>query len=218
MITVTKGLLDGLSDEELKAVLAHELTHIKNNDVRLMIVVSIFAGMVSIVMALAAHLMMPKVFSSDDIDGLPTPHVGYYLFMSMVWILANLALVVTILSKFAISRRREFMADAGAVELTKNPGAMISALKKLEGRSHTAGIPGDIAEMCIMPSAVQDLFSTHPSIECRIEALAQYGGFDRKEIQRERKTRKIKGSRLQARVTDALRMSRFAKRGSSPMS
>ena len=84
--------------------------------------------------------------------------------------------------RFSLSRSREFLADAGAVELTKNPDAMISALRKIEGRSEMPAVPSGIMEMCIenQKNSIADLFSTHPSVKRRVEKLTSVaGGRDR---------------------------------------
>jgi heat shock protein HtpX len=80
--------------------------------------------------------------------------------------------------RFALSRRREFLADAGSVELTKNPDAMISALRKISGHSTLAQAPAEVREMFIdnAHAGFSDLFATHPSIEARIAALKTYAG------------------------------------------
>ena len=80
--------------------------------------------------------------------------------------------------RFALSRRREFLADAGAVELTKNPDAMITALRKIEGRGELEGSPSAVMEMCVdnPRSGFADLFATHPAIDKRVAALVQFAG------------------------------------------
>jgi heat shock protein HtpX len=85
------------------------------------------------------------------------------------------------MGRLALSRRREFLADAGAVELTKNPDALVSALRKIDGRSEIAGSPSSVMEMAIASGEGQfaDLFSTHPSLEKRIDALQRFAGASR---------------------------------------
>jgi heat shock protein HtpX len=89
-----------------------------------------------------------------------------------------LAWFLSIVIRFALMRSREFLADAGAVELTKNPDALISALLKIDGRGELDGVPSGIMEMCVdnPRSGFADLFATHPSIEKRVEALVRYAG------------------------------------------
>jgi heat shock protein HtpX len=80
--------------------------------------------------------------------------------------------------RFALSRRREYLADAGAVELTKNPDAMISALRKIENRGELEGATSAVMEMCVdnPRSGFADLFATHPSIDSRVEAIVRFAG------------------------------------------
>jgi heat shock protein HtpX len=80
--------------------------------------------------------------------------------------------------RFSLSRSREYLADAGAVELTKNPDAMISALLKISGRADISGVPSGIMDMCIEndPDDMSDIFSTHPSISKRVQALVGVAG------------------------------------------
>jgi heat shock protein HtpX len=80
--------------------------------------------------------------------------------------------------RFALSRRREYLADAGAVELTRNPDAMISALRKIEGKGELEGVPSAVMELCVdnPRSGFADLFATHPSIDQRVDALVRYAG------------------------------------------
>ena len=89
-----------------------------------------------------------------------------------------LAWLLSIVIRFALSRRREFLADAGSVELTKNPDAMITALRKIEGRGELEGATSAVMEMCVdnPRSGFADLFATHPSIDRRVAALVQYAG------------------------------------------
>jgi heat shock protein HtpX len=80
--------------------------------------------------------------------------------------------------RFALSRRREYLADAGSVELTKNPDAMISALRRIENRGELGGAPSAVMEMCVdnPRHGFTDLFATHPAVEQRVAALVQYAG------------------------------------------
>ncbi len=180
-VTVTRGLMDIMDKHELEAVIAHELTHIQNNDVRLMMVISIFAGMIGTVIAL-----FKAPFSSGY-----GYHMGYgisshgrsrdggrlILFILGMMAVAFLASVVTNLVKLYVSRRREFMADAGAAELTGRPDAMIRALRKIEGHSEMPQMPSAVAEMCISPTSLRELWSTHPSTDSRIDALKAFAGY-----------------------------------------
>jgi heat shock protein HtpX len=179
-ITVTSGLVDRLTDAELEAVLAHELTHIRNDDVRMMVIAVIIAGVVSF----AAEIFFRVMFrggmrmggggssgSSDRKGGAGAAILLAIVLIAVAWFLS---LVI----RFALSRSREFLADAGAVELTKNPDAMIMALRKIENRGELNGVTSAVMEMCVdnPRSGFEDMFATHPSIESRVDALVRMAG------------------------------------------
>jgi heat shock protein HtpX len=176
-ITVTSGLMAALDDAELEAVLAHELTHIRNGDVRMLVIAVIIAG----VIGFFAELMFRLFFhggwrfgggrSSGDRKG-----GGIVIIIAIA--LVVVAWLLSIVIRFALSRRREFLADAGAVELTKNPDGMIMALRKIEGRGELERATSAVMEMCVdnPREGFADLFATHPSIDSRVTALVQYAG------------------------------------------
>lgn len=178
-VTVTRGLLDHLDDAELEAVLAHELTHIRNEDVRLMVVAVIVTGIISFIGEMIFRGGREMRISSGSSDSerkkggggaLPAILIALVI-IAVAWLLSQLI-------RYSLSRSREFMADAGAVELTKNPDAMISALLKIQGHGELAGVPSGIMEMCVdnPNSGFIDLFASHPSIEDRIDALVRHAG------------------------------------------
>jgi heat shock protein HtpX len=181
-ISVTTGLLAALDDAEVEAVLAHELTHIRNEDVKLMVVAAVVAGVISFFAELFFRVILRSRWSfgsgsssrNDDRKGGGGAVLAILLAVGLIAAAWLLSLVI----RFALSRSREFLADAGAVELTKNPDAMISALMKIAGRSELEGVPSGIMEMCIdnPRSGFADLFATHPPIEDRVEALVKFGG------------------------------------------
>ena len=179
-ITVTTGLLERLDDAEMEAVLGHELTHIRNGDVRMMVVAMIMAGAI----AFFAELFFRMWFysgsgfrrrsgSSED-----RGKGGGGLAIIIAIALIAVAWILSLLIRFALSRSREFLADAGSVELTKNPDAMISALRKIEGRGELQGATSAVMEMCIdnPREGFSDLFSTHPSVESRVKKLVEVAG------------------------------------------
>jgi heat shock protein HtpX len=177
-ITVTRGLMGTLSDEELEAVLAHELTHILNRDVRLLVIAVVFVGIFSFVGELAFRGLWhsgggarSRRSSGRDNGG------GAIVAIIAALVMIALAYALAIVIRFSLSRRREFLADAGSVELTKNPDAMISALQKISGNSKIEA-PSEVREMFIEnPHAdFASIFATHPPIARRIEALVRYGG------------------------------------------
>ncbi len=174
-VTVTRGLMAALSDQEMEAVLAHEMTHVINRDVRLMMIASIFAGIITL---LAQVIYRSIVWTSWSGGGRRRGggKGGAGLFILIALAIAALGWVLAIVIKMAISRRREFVADMGSVELTKDPDAMISALRKISGHSHVEA-PDSMRAMFIdYDEGVMGLFSTHPPIEARIKALVQFGG------------------------------------------
>jgi heat shock protein HtpX len=166
-ITVTRGLLDNLNRDELEAVLGHELTHIINRDVRTMIIAAVFAGIISLVAQVIARMLW---FRGGDRRG------GGMLVLVGVAAGAIAGLLAVVI-RMAISRRREYVADAGSVELTKNPDAMISALQKVSGHAHLDA-PEEVRGLFLEnhEDGVFGLFATHPPIEKRIAALVQYAG------------------------------------------
>ena len=178
-ITVTSGLLKRLDDAEIEAVLGHELTHIRNGDVRMMIVAVIIAGVVSFFAELVFRLWFYNGFSfrgsrssSDRRGG------GAGLAILIAIALIALAYFLSFVIRLALSRSREFLADAGSVELTKNPDAMISALRKIEGRGELAGATSSVMELCVdnPREGLGELFDTHPSVDSRVAALVKYAG------------------------------------------
>jgi heat shock protein HtpX len=175
-ISVTTGLLSKLNDAELEAVLAHELTHIRNGDVRMMVVAMVIAGVISFLSELFFRLLFRGGVrmsggSSDRKGGGGGAILIGVALVAVAWLLS---LVI----RFALSRSREFLADAGAVELTKNPDAMITALRKIEGRGELPEATSAVMEMCIdnPREGFADLFATHPSIDRRVSALVRYAG------------------------------------------
>jgi heat shock protein HtpX len=188
-ITVTRGLIDNLDDAEIEAVLAHELTHIRNEDVRLMVTAVIIAGVISFFGELVFRWLdiAPRWGRSSASSGDRSEKKGGGAALAVVIALVMIAIAwaLSIVIRFALSRSREYLADAGSVELTKNPDAMISALTKISGRGELEGVPSGLMEMCVdnPRSGFADLFATHPPIEERIEALVRYAGGHRSEPQ-----------------------------------
>ncbi len=187
-VTVTTGLLDMLDDDELAGVLAHELTHIRNRDTRLLITSIVFVGIVSTVMMVAARMLYGFMVSGgshsrsskDNRNGL----AATFIVLVVVVICAAIAYFFTLLTRFAISRKREYMADAGGAELCGNPLALASALRKI---SRNPGLDSvnreDVAQLFIVHpdemdlgllGFVEGLFSTHPDPEKRIAILEQF--------------------------------------------
>ncbi len=182
-ITVTTGLMSSLNDAELEAVLAHELTHIRNGDVRMLVIAVIMAGVVSFVAELFFRMMLQGGFRfgggrSSGGDSGDRGKGGAAIAIVVAIALIAVAWLLSIVIRFALSRRREYLADAGAVELTKNPDAMIMALRKIDGHGELQGATSAIMEMCVdnPRQGFADLFATHPSIAKRVAALVDYAG------------------------------------------
>jgi heat shock protein HtpX len=166
-----------LDDAEIESVLGHELTHIRNGDVRMMVVAVIIAGVVSFFAELFFRLWFYGGFrgsrSSDERRG---GSAGFAILIAVALIV--LAYLLSFIIRLALSRSREFLADAGSVELTKNPDAMISALRKIEGRGELPGATSAVMEMCIdnPRQGFGELFDTHPTVGSRVAALVKFAG------------------------------------------
>jgi heat shock protein HtpX len=177
-ITVTSGLLDRLDDAEIESVLGHELTHIRNGDVRMMVVAVIIVGAISFFAELIFRLWFYNGlgFRGSRSDERRGGGAGVAILVAIA--LLVVAYELSFLIRLALSRQREYLADAGSVELTKNPDAMISALRKIEGRGELPGATSAIMEMCVdnPREGFGELFDTHPSVENRIKALIDFAG------------------------------------------
>jgi heat shock protein HtpX len=176
-VTLTEGLIKKLDDEELEGVIAHELMHIKNRDVRLMIISLVFVGIFAVVAQIAMRSMLYSSMSRRrNRDG------GKVMIIIMV--VAFVAYLLSLVFRFALSRKREYMADAGAAEMTRRPRALASALRKISGNHKVKTVKSDdVAEMFIenqpeknqgILSVISGLFATHPPVEKRITVLEQF--------------------------------------------
>ena len=173
-VTVTSGLLAALDDQELEAVLAHEMTHVINRDVRLMVIASIFAGVITLLAQIIYRSIMWTSWTGGGDRRRRGGGAGLFILVALA--IAAIGWVLALVIRMAISRRREFVADAGAVELTKNPDAMISALQKISGRSQIHA-PSSVRSMFLDDDeGVMSVFATHPPIAKRIDALVRYAG------------------------------------------
>lgn len=172
-VTVTRGLMDALNDQELEAVLAHELSHIRHHDVRLLVISVIFVGMISFL----CQLVFRSLRYGRGIRMSRDNRRGNGAAMLVALVVLLIGYLFSVLIRFALSRRREYMADAGSVELTKNPDALITALQKISGRDKVPGTTDDVKQMFIENSSpFMGVFATHPSIDNRIAALVSMGG------------------------------------------
>jgi heat shock protein HtpX len=175
-ITVTSGLANNLDDAEIESVLGHELTHIRNGDVRLLVIAVIIAGVISFFAELVYRLLIRGGLRWGGRGNGDRRGAGIALLIAAALIAA--AWLLSVVIRFALSRKREFLADAGSVELTKNPDAMISALRKIEGRGELPDATSAVMEMCIdnPREGFSNIFDTHPSVDARVAALVQYAG------------------------------------------
>ncbi|MFT8245978.1 M48 family metalloprotease [Roseomonas sp. BN140053] len=175
-VAVTRGLLDALDDRELAAVLGHELTHIRNGDARLAVIAAVFAGIIS----LTAELMLRGVrfgAGSSSRSGGKSGGAGWLALLAVA--IAALAWGLAAALRLALSRNREFLADAGAAELTQDPDAMITALRKVAGHSDVAGVPAQVRAMFLDDAEGTRgswMRATHPPLEARIDALVRFAG------------------------------------------
>ena len=172
VICVTTGLLDKLEYYELEGVLAHEMSHIKNYDILLSAVVSVMVGFVVILSDWFTRITFwggPRKRDDDD-NGNPI-----LMFIGLIFLI--LAPIFGQLMQLAISRKREFLADATAVEFTRNPDGLISALLKISGDPNELKVANNATENMYIVNPFRgkksssSLWSTHPSIEDRVEAL-----------------------------------------------
>jgi heat shock protein HtpX len=194
-VTVTTGLLKALNDQEIEAVLGHELTHIRNGDVQLMVIAVIIAGVVGFFGELFFRMFTNLSWnssgggsswssssssssksSSSDSDSKGSGGAIFVVILAIALIM--LAWLLSQVVKLALSRSRELLADAGSVELTKNPDAMISALRKIENRGELPGATSAVMELCVdnPREGFADLFATHPSVDSRVQALVKFAG------------------------------------------
>jgi heat shock protein HtpX len=178
IVCVTTGLLQRLDEEELEAVLAHELSHIRNYDVRLMTWAAVLAGSI----ALLANILARGLIFGGGRDRNGGANV---LILIAVVLGAILAPIAAVLIQFAISRRREYVADASGAELTRYPAGLASALRTISANAKPSEHLSNpsIAHLMIAPQLgasgkASKLFSTHPPTEDRIARLEEMAGGD----------------------------------------
>ena len=168
MVAATTGLLDIMDDKELTAVMAHEMSHVKNYDIRVSMIVFGLVCVIGLISDIAYRMMFYGRRRRDE-EGSP---VGY----ALVMVAAILSPILAALAQMAVSRQREYLADASAVNITRYPEGMIAALKKLQAHSQ----PMKNQNVAAAPMYINDplrkgffnnLLSTHPPLEKRIERL-----------------------------------------------
>lgn len=178
VICVTTGLLEKLDYYELEGVIAHELSHIKNYDIRLSCVVSVMVGFI----VMLSDMFSRALFWGGLKDDRDSDNKGNGILMLIGLVFLILAPIFGSLMQLALSRKREFLADSTAIEFTRNPDGLISALQKLDADDNQLATANSAtANMYIVNpfkgntkegrKKSSSLWSTHPSIEDRIEAL-----------------------------------------------
>ena len=178
-VTLSRGIINKLNDDELEGVIAHELSHIRNRDVRLLIISIVFVG----IFAMLAELAMRSVYYSN-FGRSRNDKGGGIIIILLVILVAAIGFVFSSLMRFAISRKREYLADAGAAEMTKKPWALASALRKISSDPDIESVTrDDVAQLFIehpgkqangVFSSFSGLFATHPPIAKRIQVLDQF--------------------------------------------
>lgn len=175
IICVTTGLLDKLEYYELEGVIAHEMAHIKNYDILLSAVVTVMVGFIVMLSDMFTRGFFYRSGRSKDNDS-----EGNGILMVVGLVLLILSPILGKLMQMAVSRRREFLADSTAIEFTRNPDGLISALRKLDDDPNELQIANKATENMYIVNPFKkkanekkkaSLFSTHPSIDDRIEAL-----------------------------------------------
>lgn len=175
-VTLSRGIINKLNDEELEGVIAHELSHIRNRDTRVLIISIIFVGIFAFLAEVAFRSLRFAGRGKKDSKG-----GGAIILIAII--VTALAYLISMLLRFGISRKREYLADAGAADITKKPYALASALKKISSDPYIEAIENrDVAQLFIDNPQVShrksgswdNLFSTHPPIEKRIDLLEQF--------------------------------------------
>ncbi len=171
-ISLSEGIINKLNDDELKAVIAHEITHIQNKDVRLLIISIIFVGIFSFITEMAFRSLRVSNQKEDNKKS---------NFVILILLLAIVGYFLSLVFRFALSRKREFLADAGSAQITRNPKSLSSALEKISKDARIESVTRkDVAQLFIenpqekskgIALFVNNLFATHPPIEERINAL-----------------------------------------------
>lgn len=183
-VTLSKGIIEKLNDEELEAVIAHELSHIRNHDVRLLIVSIVFVGIFAMIAQMALRTVYYSSLTSSSSRNREGKGNGAIVIVMLAMVVAAVGYFFAILMRFAISRKREYLADAGSAQMTKNPLALANALRKISADPDIEAVKReDVAQLFIQHpgkqaksalSGLSGLFATHPPIERRIEVLEQF--------------------------------------------
>jgi heat shock protein HtpX len=162
IICVTTGMLEKLDKKEIEGVLAHELGHVANFDIRYMTLVTVMVGMIAII----SEIFLRSLWFSHGSD-----NKGAWIFILIGIVLAILAPIVVKLVQLSISRKREYNADASAVKFTRYPNGLIGALEKIKKENYPEKKVSKAVAPLFFSNPLKGLGSTHPPIEKRIEIL-----------------------------------------------
>jgi heat shock protein HtpX len=181
-VTLSAGIINKLDDDELEGVIAHELSHIRNRDVRLLIISIVFVGIFAMLAQLCFRMVIYAPRSSRKQGKDNGASIIFILLLALV--VAAIGYFFSTLMRFAISRKREYLADAAAAGMTRKPYALASALQKISADPDIEAVEReDVAQLFIehpgkqaksMLSGLSGLFATHPPIQKRIEVLEQF--------------------------------------------
>jgi Zn-dependent protease with chaperone function len=174
VLVFTRGLIDGLDDDELAAVAAHEIMHIVNGDIRLIAATNVCLGTLKLLQQ-RDRKRANRIWEAMTLPILALALPLVVVLILVVLFLRRLAVDASHLTRLLIASAREFIADAEAVRLTQNPAALVSALQRIEGRSAIAGLAAGQDAMMI-DGAHRGPFATHPTIGERIKALVAVTG------------------------------------------
>lgn len=178
-ISLSRGMIEKLEDDELEGVIAHELTHIRNRDVRLLIISIIFVGIFSFLAEMAFRSL--RFAGSGRRSSKDGKGSGAIILIAIV--VTAVAYLISLLLRFGISRKREYLADAGAADMTRKPYALASALRKVAADPMIEAVESrDVAQLFIQnpklsahkSASWDNMFATHPPIERRIQLLEQF--------------------------------------------
>ncbi|GHT56261.1 protease HtpX [Bacteroidia bacterium] len=180
-VSLSRGIINKLDDDELEGVIAHELSHIRNRDVRLLIVSIVFVGIFAMLTEIAFRMLLhsPRSRSSSNSKN----GNGTIIIVLIALVVAAVGFFFATLMRFAISRKREYLADAGSAEMTRKPQALASALRKIARDPAIEAVTrDDVAQLFIehprpkksLAAGISGLFATHPPIEERIKVLEQF--------------------------------------------
>ncbi|MBQ3296212.1 zinc metalloprotease HtpX [Candidatus Saccharibacteria bacterium] len=174
VVAATTGLLDIMNDKELMAVMAHEMSHVKNYDIRVSMIVFGLVCVIGLISDIAMRMMFYGNRRRDN-EGSPVAYI-------LIVVAAIFAPILAAITQMAVSREREYLADASAVNITRYPEGMIDALKKLQSHSRPMKNQNSASASMYINNPLRkgffdNMFSTHPPLEKRIERL-EHGKFN----------------------------------------